>query len=292
MKILVMGGTRYFGKRLVQLLIEKGHQVTVANRGTTPDTFGAQVERKIVERADPVSVGAVAKARDWDAVVDQICYSPDEAKIACDAFEGRTQRYVHTSTASVYEVGGERFEKDFDPFNYEPRLGSRADFPYGEAKRLAETYYFQKAKFPVVAMRIPIVLGADDYTGRLEFHLQRVSEGRPMVIPNLNSETSFIDSGEAARFLLWLVEGSGVGPINACSNGRLSIGEILKVIERRLNKSAVVCGKGLKEDATPFVDEESKYLNHERAKGMGFKFEPLATWFPQLVDWLALKGKY
>lgn len=40
MKILMLGGTKYFGRRLVHLLIQDGHDITVATRGNTEDDFG------------------------------------------------------------------------------------------------------------------------------------------------------------------------------------------------------------------------------------------------------------
>jgi nucleoside-diphosphate-sugar epimerase len=276
MKVLVLGGTRYFGKRLVELLPKHGHTVTVATRRTSG-----------VDRSDREQMVALASGGSWDLVYDQICYSPDEAAIACEAFEGRVGRYVHTSTASVYTTHGLRAESAFDPFTYPIRMGSRADFDYGEAKRLAEAVFFQKAKFPVVAMRIPIVLGPDDYTGRLEFHIDRVREGKPIVVPNLEAETSYIHSGEAARFLLWLGEGSVTGPINACSIGGLTIGEILERIGKGLGKEPVVVAAGPENDQTPIADSESLLLDTTRARELGFLFEPIRSWFPPLIDQLS-----
>lgn len=45
MKILVIGGTRYFGIHMVNKLLEQGHEVTIATRGKTPDSYGDKVER-------------------------------------------------------------------------------------------------------------------------------------------------------------------------------------------------------------------------------------------------------
>ena len=52
MNILVLGGTRYFGIHLVNDLLAMGHNVTIATRGQTPDTFGDQVTRIHVDRND------------------------------------------------------------------------------------------------------------------------------------------------------------------------------------------------------------------------------------------------
>ncbi|MCM1254277.1 MAG: NAD-dependent epimerase/dehydratase family protein [Clostridium sp.] len=56
MKILIIGGTRFFGIHMVHELLQKGHQVTIATRGKSQDDFGSRVERIILERTDPDSM--------------------------------------------------------------------------------------------------------------------------------------------------------------------------------------------------------------------------------------------
>ena len=68
-------------------------------------------------------------------------------------------------------------EKDFDPCNHPLEMGSRSDFNYAEGKRNAEAYYFQKSDFPVAAVRIPFVMGINDYTKRLEKLIKAVDKG-------------------------------------------------------------------------------------------------------------------
>jgi nucleoside-diphosphate-sugar epimerase len=284
MKILVLGGTKYFGKRLVHKLIEEGHDVTVATRGQASDPFGNSIRRIHFDREDVHSLAQISGLNDWDIVYDQICYSPNEALSACKAFEGRAGKYVHTSTGSVYSTEGLRTENDFDPFKYPIRMGSRSDFDYSEGKRQAEAVFFQNATFPVVAMRIPIVLGPDDYTRRLEFHIDHIREGRPIVISNLDSETCFINSSETARFLYWLGTNEVFGPINGCSYGRIAIGKILELIERRLGKNAVILANGPDEDATPFVGPTSRFNDNSKASQLGFQFDHLDHWLPKLID--------
>ncbi len=273
MKVLVLGGTRYFGKRLVDLLLGEGHAVTVATRSTAK-----------IDRGDATALRALAASASWDIVFDQVCYSPNDAAIACEAFEGRVKRYVHTSTASVYTIDGVRSESDFDPFSYPIRMGVREDFEYGEGKRLAEAVYFQRASFPVTALRIPIVLGPDDYTGRVEFHIERIRSGRPIVVPNLAAETAFIHSSEAAEFLLWLGKNDFTGPINAASDGRVSIGTLIDEISSRVGHPPVIRPSGEPEDETPLTGLTSLLLSTRRAEALGFHFSKISNWLPPLLD--------
>jgi len=66
MNILVIGGTRLIGKHLVKNLISKGHDVTIANRGTTPDDFGNNVSRTVLERTSAESISQALGEKHYD----------------------------------------------------------------------------------------------------------------------------------------------------------------------------------------------------------------------------------
>lgn len=101
MKILVFGGTRFFGKKLVERLVSEGHDVTIGTRGKTEDNFGDTVKRVVLNRESRDALFQLAK-EDWDVIYDNICFSPKEALYAVDAFKGKVKRYIYTSSLSVY----------------------------------------------------------------------------------------------------------------------------------------------------------------------------------------------
>ncbi|MEG0471659.1 MAG: NAD-dependent epimerase/dehydratase family protein, partial [Solibacillus sp.] len=136
-KILVLGGTRFFGKKLVEELLKQHHQVTIVTRGVSENPFGDQVEHLQVNRQDEAAFRTAVAGRNFDVVYDNICYSPNEAKAFCDLFNGSIGKLVFTSTLSTYEANGKpHAEGDFDPYHYEIVMGEAADFSYGEGKRL------------------------------------------------------------------------------------------------------------------------------------------------------------
>jgi nucleoside-diphosphate-sugar epimerase len=285
MNILVFGGTRFFGKHLVRQLCDEGHNVTIGSRGNSPMSSGLPVEHLTLDRFAESSVrNALGTTRNWDMVFDQICFTAGDAAITTKLLEGRVGRYIHTSTISVYSKQGEVTEADFDPFSYpyDPDLATRPF--YGEGKRQAEACYFQRATFPVAAIRIPVVLGPDDYTGRLDFHIRHVLDGKPLVVPNPNAESGYISSTEAADFIRWIgVKTSFTGPVNACTDGRISIGDLLKLIENALGRKATIQSTGNDADASPFTDGESWYANNALAHQLGYKFTKLLDWLPGLI---------
>ncbi|WP_233277371.1 Rossmann-fold NAD(P)-binding domain-containing protein [Paenibacillus durus] len=282
----MLGGTRFFGKRLVERLLEDAdNDVTIVTRGNAADPFGERIHRIHMDRTNPEMLASAALNQSWDIVYDNICYSPDEAAAACRIFEDRAKRYILTSSLSVYDPRPEILTEDlFDPKAYPVRGGGRDDFSYQEGKRLAEAVFFQQAAFPVAAVRFPIVLGEDDYTKRLHFHIEHIRREEPVGIPNRQARISFIRSDEAADFLLWLGRSELTGPVNACSEGSFTINEMISIIEGAAGKKAVIREKTADEHMSPFGIPQSWRMDTAKAQTAGFSFLTLADWFPELVN--------
>lgn len=285
-KVLVLGGTRHFGKRLVNLLAQNGeHQVTVATRGLVKAEFDSAVNHLILDRRDEASLIELARSEKWDIVFDNICLSREEALSAVKAFDGQVGRFILTSSQSVY--GFEKTpidEADFYPYTYDLKMEDQSDFDYGERKRLAEAVFFQKANFPVAAMRIPIVLGPDDPTRRLHFHVEHVQAGIPIGMPNTEATISFISSGEAADFLYWLGHSDITGPIHASSCDPLTLREMLNLIEQATERKALIVSNSKQESASPFGVLSSWVLDTSKAKALGYRFKKMNDWMPELIQ--------
>ena len=288
-RALVIGGTQYFGKRLVQLLLDEGTRVTVASRGRAPGVFGGHVDRILVDREAPGALVEAVAGRTWDVVFDQVSFAPDDARDACAAFAGRIGRLVHTSTQSVHTKDGPLREDDFDPRTLPLKTGRRAAFDYADGKRLAEGVLFQEAPFPVAAARFPAVLGSHDDSGRLEFHVDHVRQGRPIVPRHPLAKMCFIEADEAARFLLWLGKGPFREPLHACSNGILDFATFLHWIQRIAGGEVQVAADGADEDVSPLVGPLSRYLINDRARALGFPFASVEDWLPRLISEVAAR---
>lgn len=287
-KILVLGGNRFFGRKLIELLVEQGHQVTMVTRGKSGNPFGDQVEHIVADRTKKADLEKLVDGRTFDVVYDNICYSPNEAFEFCEVFNGKIGKLVFTSTLSTYEANGAaKSEGDFDPYHYEIKMGNTADFTYGEGKRQAEAVFFKYAKFPVVAVRFPIVMGEDDYTRRLHFHVERVANGEPIGFVNLDAEMSFILASEAAEFLKWAGMNDVEGPFNATANGKISLADLMKIVEAATGKTARIEVPGNKDIRSPFAIPESWYMNNEKATKAGFPFTSLQEWLPKLIKNIA-----
>lgn len=291
-KVLILGGTKFFGKRLAEKLEELGADLTIATRGNSDVSFLKNAKHVKVDRSDKDSMERAFAESSWDVIYDQICFTPEQAEYAVEVFAGKTKRYIFTSTLSVYEMNeqAEKNETAFDPYTYQVNYEKNEKLNYGEGKRRAEAVFFQKADFPVAAVRPPIVLGEDDYTERLHDHVRRVMNGSEIGIDDLQIKLSFVDSDDLAGFLLWSGDQDFTGPINASSPDQITLAELIDTVEKAAGKKAKIT-KGDKGTASPMNFPVSFYQNTERAANLGYHFRPLSAWFQPLVELLAEKEK-
>lgn len=285
---LILGGTQFVGKRLVQLLLDEGVEVTIATRGRTPDSFGDQVSRLKVSREDAESLRVAFQDKQWDVVFDQTCYSSQEALDTLKALEGNIQKYVFTSSQAVYDFGTNHKEENFNALDFQPTLKHRSEYigyvGYQEAKRAAEAILFQRAKVPVVAIRFPIIVGKDDYTNRLRFHVDHVVDGKAMFLEKPDLRYSFIDSAEAAKFLVSIAKSDYQGAINPGSSGDSSLKELVALIEELMEKRANFKSDG---DPSPYNLPGSWSVDTSRANSLGYNFTSLDQLLSQLVCYFA-----
>ena len=274
MKILVIGGTRFFGIHMVNELLAKGHNVTIATRGNRSDVFGNRVNRIIIERTDEQSMKTLSSSH-YDVVIDKIAYCSNDIKYGMETVN--CDKYIHMSSTAVYEPKHmNTVESDFDGVSKELVW-------YGEIKRQAECALWQKYRDRNwIAVRYPFVVGKDDYTKRLAFYVEHTMKSIPMDIDNLNSQMGFIRSDEAGKFMAFLVEQDIRGAINGSSEGTISIREIIEYVEQKTGTKAVVDKTGAK---APYNGESQYSINTEKAGALGFRFSVLQDWLYKLLDY-------
>lgn len=120
MRSLVLGGSRFIGKHLVEALVAAGHEVATLNRGVTAVDLPRGVERIIADRRDRDAFARAIASQTRDVVFDVSGYTVDDVAPVLDAYARRPfGRYVFTSSAAVYEyVGLAPVDEDF------PKVGA------------------------------------------------------------------------------------------------------------------------------------------------------------------------
>lgn len=230
--ILILGGTYYVGKKLVSKLLTENYKITIATRGLVSHDF-QEVEHLIVDRRDQVAMQQTFGKRSWDFVIDQICFNQRDAEIACQCFQDSVGKYIFSSSQAVYPAGYMMPESFFSVTHDQASLINEPG-SYSKNKRLAELYFYKFAKFPVTAVRFPIILANDDPGQRLQRVMQQIYRYQEISIENPVARISLIDADDAANFLCWLLQQSIAGPINVCSQGSIAIADFLGLIQQSL----------------------------------------------------------
>ena len=282
MKILVLGGTRFFGIYTVENLLAKGHDITIATRGKAPDGYGSRVRRITVERTKEESIKSAVKGLHYDVVIDKIAYCSNDIRYVMDNVD--CDKYIYMSSTSVYEPKHiNTVESDFDGMSGDFVWCNRKDFPYEQIKRQAEYALWQKyAGRNWIAVRYPFAIGKDDYTKRLLFYVEHTLKSIPMDINNLEAQMGFIRSDEAGKFISFLTDKDVKGAINGSAVGTVSMKEIINYVERKTGAKAIIDREG---DPAPYNGEPEYSINTEKAEALGFRFSVLHDWIYELLDY-------
>ncbi len=283
-KVLVIGGTQFFGKKAVELLVKKGHQVTIATRGNKPHPFGDEVDHIILDARDGSHEGwNEVVSQQWDAVFDNVCYTKEDAELLVEKLTDVTNHVYYTSSLATYSGDKEGYtESDFDPFTYE--IDPEKEVTYGEGKRQAEGVLFTQAPFHVTAFRFPIVLDTDDYTKRLHYYIEKGLKEETIYLENVDYKINFVKGSTAAESIVWAIENEKSGIYNISSKDAITLGTLMLWIEEGLEKAVHVEETGEPVPDSPFSIPHHWYLLSDKIEEEGFPLQASAEWMKPLID--------
>lgn len=185
MHALVLGGSTFVGRHLVDQLVAGGWDATVLNRGRTASELPAAVGRLVADRTDPASVARALRGRSWDAVFDVSGYvgATDAAGFAAlvDLVEGSVGRYVYVSSIMAYRPTG------FLPWAEDLPLRDEPPTTYGGLKRFAETLLVERTtagRLAATVARPAAIYGPRNNIVDMETAMfLRLQQGRPVLLP-------------------------------------------------------------------------------------------------------------
>jgi nucleoside-diphosphate-sugar epimerase len=283
-KVLVIGGTRYVGKRLVRALLARNWEVSVLSRGNILDSIPPAARRLKADRGDATALTAALGDGKWDLVYDQVCFTPQDARAACEIFSGRAKRYIMTSTVAVYELQGRMMdESSFDPLSH-TGSGERGD--YVERKRGMEEELARRAEFEWVTPRFPIILGPDDPHLFLHREILRVFRGETIGVPHNLTSRPLISADEAAEALLFLAESSVSGALNACSDEPVNGARVLDWIAEKTMRTPKTRAFEERARQSLLFREFPAELDTTKARRAGLCFKRVRDWLPAMIDQL------
>lgn len=183
MRILLIGGTLFIGKRLVRRLLNEGHEITLLHR-RAEHPFGPEVRSAVADRNDARSVRDALQNQRFDAVYD-LAYdwergtTWEQVEATVKAIPGDISRYVFISSVAAYG-------SDLDHLEDDPLAPDTHPDSYVRNKSMSERALFRmhrESGFPVVTMRPPFVYGPDNPFYREAFFWDRIRRDRPVIVP-------------------------------------------------------------------------------------------------------------
>ena len=219
MRVLVLGGTKFLGRAFVEAALERGHEVTLFNRGETNAGIFPEAEHL---RGDRTGDLAPLAGRAFDVVVDTSGYVPGTVAASAELLRS-CGHYVFVSSVSVYA------DMSTPPHEETPvaELGDASvdevapDFSnYGALKALCEQAVWEVFRERTLIVRPGLIAGPHDPTGRFSYWAHRLARGGEILAPGPpERRAQFIDVRDLAEWMVECVERRLTGVFNATHEG-------------------------------------------------------------------------
>lgn len=304
MHLLLIGGTRFLGRHVVEQALARGHTVTLLHRGRTGAALFPQVERHLADRDGDLSV--LARGR-WDAVVDTCAYHPAQVVRMADALRGRVGGYLLVSTISVYADLSRPGLAEDAPLAVPPDPHATVvdATNYGGLKALCEAALHTALPDEADVVRPGLIVGPHDPTGRFTWWVQRLRRGGDVLAPgDPSAPVQCIDVRDLAAHLLDRVERGRRGTVHVTGpTTPATLGELLAtgrdvlrpdarlrwVDEATLLRAGVVPWTGLPL-WVPQADAGVHAVDLSRAVADGLRCRPLADTLRDTAAWADAVG--
>ena len=303
MRILILGGTMFLGRALVESAQAAGHEVTLFNRGkSNPDLF-PDVERL---RGDRDSNLEALKGRRWDAAIDTCGYVPRVVKQSASLLADAVQHYTFISSISVYRDLSQVGIDETAPVGTLPdrTVEEVTGETYGPLKALCEQAAEAEMPGRVLTIRPGLVVGPHDPSDRFTYWPYRVAQGGDTLAPGRPSRRiQYIDVRDLADWTLRMCEGRQTRVYNAASaDAILTMGRLLQFCKSMSRSSAefVWMDDGFLESQKvgawtelplwiPEKPEHAGFFLTSASKAVeaGLTFRPIADTVKATLDWIA-----
>ena len=256
LRILVLGGTGFIGPHMVQRALDRGHVVTLFNRGRTNTHLFPDVERLVGDRAGPLDV---LRGRRWDVVIDNSGYFHSHVRASAEALAGSVDHYLFTSTIDAYrDFRAVGLDESYPLHEWTGELPENPGQYYGQIKAECERVVREIYADSSTQVRPGWIAGPGDNNHLLTYWVVRIDRGGEVLAPGVPADHMQVtDVRDLAEWYIHIAENrvsgafSAVGPV-------LSWGDTLERIRRATGSDArftwVDADFLLEQDAKPWTD--------------------------------------
>jgi 2'-hydroxyisoflavone reductase len=233
MKLLILGGTVFLGRYLVEAALARGHELTLFNRGQHNPELYPEVEKLRGDRDGDLQA---LRGRKWDAVVDTCGYLPRVVRASAELLANAVDHYTFISSISVYPHFRSLGLDESAPVATlgDPTTEEITGETYGPLKALCEQAAEQALPGRTLIIRPGLIVGPHDTSDRFTYWARRVAQGGEVLAPaHPDWHTQIIDVRDLAAWALRMVEQRRIGVYNATGPAYdLTIGDLLEVCRR------------------------------------------------------------
>jgi 2'-hydroxyisoflavone reductase len=316
LNILILGGTGFTGPEQVDYALERGHRVTLFNRGKTrPGLFKGKVAEELI--GDLNSDTSALKGKQFDVVIDNPTTLPLWVKNAAQYLKGNTKHYIFISTTSVYrdqsEIGINEnsptvpMPAGVDPYQPDPRTAAQQaassnPASYGALKARSEVEVRNQYPGINTVIRPCLIVGPLDRTDRFTYWPARIDKGGEVLAPDKPDDPcQFIDSRDLAEWTIRMAEMRELGTYNAIGPEKpMTIAEMLYGVKAVTTAGAQFTwvpwefleAQGIRPWRhmpvwMPPYGRTAGYQRRSAAKALtkGLTFRPLAVTAKDTLDW-------
>lgn len=215
MRLLVIGGTMFLGRHVVDAALAAGHDVTLANRGKTNADLFPSVTRLTVDRDNDLSALATGE---WDAVIDTCGYVPGHVRPLAELLADRVGHYTFVSSVSVYtDVSTPGVDEDSPLGTLEDESSTDVGQFYGPLKVLCERAVQSVFGGRASIVRPGLIVGPWDPSDRFTYWPRRFDLGGEAIVPDWKAmPVQLADARDLSEWLVRAAAAKASGVFNGC----------------------------------------------------------------------------